>query len=242
MMRAATSLLLLLALGTLRAQIGVTTFGMQVKPVVPLAYFDPSISLERPSLKGQVDLTGGMAFGMLIRFGLTNSISLETGINQIQRRYRFNLANDTSGYFAEERLRFVGYEIPLTAMVFIRLGERSYMNAAMGFSLDAYPSDAQKDVTRGRIYMYRRNWAQFGVVGNMGVEYRTERSGIIYLGGTFHRPFNDMAVADLTYYGPNFFPYDMRGVLNGGYVTVDLRYYFHEEPDRNKVRRRRESP
>jgi hypothetical protein len=219
-------------------QAGVATVGIQVKPVVPLSFFDPVVPLEKGALRGHVTLTGGYAFGMSVRVGLTNTISLETGILQIQRNYRYALLNDTSGYADSAAFRYVGYEIPLTALANIRLGERMWMNAAIGFSLDAYPSDVQKDVERGRIYVYRNNWAQFGALANLGVEYRSERSGYFYLGGSFHRPFGSIAVADLTYYGPTFFPYTVRGELDGGYLTLDVRYYFHEDPDRTRVRRR----
>ena len=218
------------------AQVGVTTLGIQVKPVIPLAYFDPLTTLNAPELQGTVELTGGMSFGMSIRVGLTNMISLETGIGQITRRYDFTISNDTSGYSDGDQVRYVGYEVPITGLFNIRLGERTWMNAAMGFSFGFYPSDAQRDVEYGRIYIFRNSWAQLGVLGNLGVEYRTERSGTFYLGATYHRPFNDMATAELTYYTANFFPYSMRGGLNGSYLTVDLRYYFHEDPER--VRRK----
>lgn len=214
------------------AQQGVTTFGMQVKPVFPLPYFDPVVNLEQPHLTGKIELTGGFAFGMSVRVGLTKTISIETGLGQIKRRYSFSMANDTSGYSESSEVRYIGYELPINALVHIRLGEKTYMNTSLGFAADFYPSDVQQDIEEGRIYLFRKNWAQLAVLGNIGVEYRTYKSGIFYLGATFHRPFNTMAVADLTYYGPNFFPYTMRGDLNGSYLTVDLRYYFHEDPER----------
>lgn len=221
-------------------QQGVTTFGLQVKPVFALPYFETLTEMRRPNLTGSVELNGGLAFGMSVRVGLTRTISLETGIGQIQRRYTFGLVNDTSGYREQGRVRYVGYEIPLTALAYIRTGERTYMNAALGFSLDMYPSDVQQELEEGFIYMYRNRWAQIGVVGNLGWEYRTEKSGILYIGATFHRPFGDMAVADLTYWDVNrsYFPYRMRSALNGSYVTADLRYYFHEDPTRVRQRRR----
>ena len=220
------------------AQAGVTTLGIQVKPVVPLDLFDPVVELERDQLSGTVELTGGYAFGMSVRVGVSNTISFETGISQVQRNYRYTLLNDTSGYSATERFRYVGYEVPVVALAYIRLGERLWMNAALGFSFDAYPSDVQKDVEQGRIYVFRNNWAQFATLANLGVEYRTEGSGYFYLGASFHRPFGSIAVADLTYYGQNFFPYTMRGTLDGSYLTLDLRYYFHEDPDRMRTRRK----
>lgn len=221
------------------AQAGVTTFGIQVKPVIPLEYFDPSITVEREYLTGTIELTGGYSFGMNVRVGISNTISVETGISQINRNYRFGLVNDTSGYDDGASFRYIGYEIPVVALVYIRLGERAWMNAALGFSLDLYPSDVQKDIDYGRVYVFRNNWAQFGALANLGVEYRTERSGYFYLGGSFHRPFGEMAFADLTYYGPSFFPYTMRTPLDGSYLTLDLRYYFHEDPEKRKAKPKR---
>lgn len=222
------------------AQQGVTTFGLQVKPVFALPYFDPLTEMRAPALTGTVELQGGMVYGMSIRVGLTQMISIETGIGQIQRRYTFGLANDTMGYREEGQVRYVGYEIPLTALAYIRTGERSYMNAALGFSADLYPSDVTQQLNGGYIYMYRNQWAQLGIVGNVGWEYRTAKSGIFYLGATFHRPFGDMAVADLTFWDERnrLYPYHrLRGGLSGSYVTADLRYYFHEDPSR--VRRKK---
>jgi hypothetical protein len=220
------------------AQGGLTHFGLQVKPVIPLDYFDPLVTIEMPSVRGEVELKGGFSFGMSVRVGITNTIAMETGISQIRRAYDFSIVNDTNGYSGSSRVRFTGYEIPVTGLVYIRLGERTWMNTAMGVSIDIYPSDVQRDVEQGRIYIYRHNWARFGVLANLGVEYRTENSGTFYLGGSFHRPFNDMATAELTYYGPQFYPYTMRNVLDGSYLTLDLRYYFHEDPERSEMRRK----
>jgi hypothetical protein len=46
-----------------------------------------------------------------------------------------------------------------------------------------------------------------------------------------------MAKADLTWYDRTFFGTTMSTFLNGGYVTLDARYFFHEDPD--KIQRRR---
>lgn len=221
------------------AQSGVTTFGIQAKPVLPFFFFEPLTEFERPAIRSSLELEGGFAFGMVIRTGLTRTVSIETGINQITRRYRFELANDTNGYSGRGNVRFVGYEIPVLALVYIRLGERFWMNNAMGFSADMYPSDATTVLDRSQAYLFRRNWIQFGVVGNIGVEYRSERSGYFYLGATFHRPFNDMAQADVTWYDGNFAPYRITKNLDGSYLTVDLRYFFHEDPDKARLRRAR---
>jgi hypothetical protein len=77
------------------------------------------------------------------------------------------------------------------------------------------------------------------VVGNVGVEYRSERSGYFYLGATYHRPFNEMATADLTWYDAIFFPTTLRTALDGSYLTLDVRYFFHEAPDKTRTRKGR---
>lgn len=55
-------------------------------------------------------------------------------------------------------------------------------------------------------------------------------SGYFYLGATFHRPFGEMAKADVTWLDryTGLTPYRMSTFLSGSYLTVDLRYYFHE--------------
>lgn len=221
------------------AQRGVTTLGMQVKPVLALEYFDPTANEEIEHVKYSLELEGGLAFGMNVRVGLTNTISLETGLGQIQRRYSFTVQNDTSGYAETGRVRYVGYELPVMGLVFIRLGENTFMNTALGASLDFYPSDAEGYLAEGQVRIFRKNWAQASMIGNLGVEYRTYKSGTFYLGATYHRPFNDMAVADMTwrYPGPPAIStYTVRTSLNGSYVTVDIRYYFHEDPVRRGER------
>ena len=213
-----------------------------MKPVIPLDFFDPLTKVGEPPLSGSVELTGGYAFGMLVRTGITKSVSLEVGIDQIQRRYDFRIVNDTAGYDDGEKLRWVGYEIPVVGLVYVRLGERTWMNNAIGFSVDMYPSDATRDIVDGRGYLFRKNWAQAAVVGNLGFEYRTLKSGYFYLGATYHRPFGTMAVAELSWYDQNLFAHPIRAELNGAYLTLDLRYFFYEKPDKGKVFRGNTAP
>lgn len=233
------ALLVLFGLGDVCGQVGVTTFGLQVKPVIPFGFFENKRVLEQDHLTATLDLNGGMAYGMLVRHGITRSISLEVGLDQITRRYDFSIANDTSGYDDAGSVRFIGFELPITCLVYIRLGEKTWMNNALGASVDFYPSDAHRELENAQAYLFRRNWAQFAVVGNIGVEYRTDKSGYFYLGATYHRPFGDMAQADATWLDryAGFRPYRMITRLSGSYLTVDLRYFFHEDPDKARVRR-----
>lgn len=220
----------------LRAQEGLSTLGIQLKPVFPLSFFDPVTLFDRAPLRGSVELTGGFAFGMSVRAGITRTISLETGIGQIDRRYRVGLWNDSTGYAGTDELRFTGYEIPLLALVYVRLGERSWMNNALGVSADIFPTDAQRLLEDTRFYFARRGWLLPGVVANMGVEYRTYKSGWFYGGLTYHRPFGDLATAEFTWYGADNLGRTIRSRIGGSYLTIDLRYYFHADPDRPRRR------
>jgi hypothetical protein len=209
----APALLLFATLQTAQAQLGVTTFGIQLKPVIPFGFFDPVTTLEQGTLASTVELKGGMAFGMVVRTGLTKAISLEVGIDQITRRYDVTLSNDTNAYNGSTQIRFVGYEVPVTCLVYIRLGEKTWMNNALGLSMDFYPSDAVRNFDAGQVYYYRRNWAQ--------------------------RPFQDLALAEVIWTDQyqNYRPYSMSKFISGSYLTVDLRYYFHEDPDKDSLLR-----
>lgn len=234
-------ILLVLGFGPAWAQQGVTTFGLQVKPVIPFGVFERETTIDRSPLAATLELRGGLAYGMVVRTGLSKSISLEVGLSQITRRYDFGMTNDTNGYADQGSVRFVGYELPVTCLVYIRLGERSWMNNALGFSVDMYPGDAKKELPLAQAYLFRRNWAQAGVVGNIGVEYRTDNSGYFYLGATFHRPFGAMAQADVTWLDryAGYRPYKLTTDLSGAYLTVDFRYFFHENPDKARLRKAR---
>lgn len=233
---AALTVMVVLLLGSTpaRAQQGVTTFGIQLKPVIPFAFFEPVTTVVREDLQATLELQGGLSFGMLVRTGITKSVSLEVGIDQITRRYDFHMVNDTNGYDDEGALRYVGYEVPVMCLIYIRLGERTWMNNALGFSLDLYPGDVKKELSYAQAYLFRRNWAQMGVVGNLGVEYRSKNSGYFYIGATFHRPFGDMAQFNATWLDryQGLRPYTMTAPLSGSYLTLDLRYFFHEDPER----------
>ena len=220
------------------AQQGLTTFGLQIKPVIPLEYFDPLVEFQHSEfLRGSYELEGGRAFGMSIRAGLTKSITLETGITQIRRRYRWKVINDTAGFASESIVRWTGYEIPVRGLVYIRLGERTWMNNALGFSFDMYPTNVASSEIDAQAFIARQRWVQMAVEGNVGFEYRTPESGTVYVGLTYHRPFNTNAIGQLVWVTRQGLPITFQEDLIGTYLTLDLRYFFHEDPDRKRLRR-----
>lgn len=219
----------------LLAQEGLTTFGLQIKPLIPLDYFDPLVELEySEDLYGSFELTGGRAFGMSVRAGITKSITLETGITQIRRRYEWSLNNDSTNFKSGGVIRLTGYEIPVRGLIYIRLGERTYINNALGFSFDMYPSNVASTEVDAQAFIARSRWVQMAIEGNLGCEYRTQESGTFYAGLTYHRPFNTNSIGQLIWVNSLGLPTSFQEDLIGTYLTLDLRYFFHEKAEKRK--------
>jgi hypothetical protein len=228
------------------AQERVTTFGVQFKPLLPSTLLGTGL-VEGQGVENlySVQQRVGYSFGGVVRKGFTKWLSLETGISYVRRNYEARLASANSNFADSTKFRIIGYEIPVSALVFVRLSENVYMDGAFGLALDMYPSDVQSDGRNGSFYQrsYRNSWSKssevmpwlnLGLMANVGFEYRTENRGYFYLGASYHLPFRP------TY--NSFFIYDRNSVseeamvqLSGNYLTLDLKYFFHEEPEKRKI-------
>ncbi|MFN9801402.1 MAG: hypothetical protein ACK54P_15400, partial [Bacteroidota bacterium] len=132
---------------------------------------------------------------------------------------------------------------PLQGLVYVRLGKQLWMNASGGVCLDMYPSDIATSTSVRRDTMvydfsqdtFRRRWIQVAILANYGFEWRTRKSGFLYLGASFHRPFQEIAYTKSTV-TINTNPSSVVYELAGSYLTVDLRYFFHEDPQRRKAK------
>ena len=223
------------------SQKDVTTFGVQVKPIVPSKFFNSGAqTMSHEYLT--VDMTPklGWNFGMLMRMGFTDMFSLETGINVVRRNYNLNAYDAEFDTNLELDYTFAGYEVPVQMLVYVKLGNQFWMNASGGVSFDTYPSDAfsTNDAVVDTLVLdieqrtFRRSWVQMALLANYGFEYRTKDKGYWYLGASYHRPFSDMATTEVIYVR-NTVPEVVSANLSGSYLTVDLRYFFHEDPERN---------
>lgn len=226
-------------------QKNVTTFGIQLKPLISSKFFDSGgqdIYGETYNLNVQPKL--GFNFGMLMRKGYTDNISLEAGINMVRRNFELTAMDFQYDLISKMKFSFVGYEIPIQGLLYVRLGKQMFMNAAGGLSFDFYPSSAYSVISaRQDTLNYsleqlsrRTTWTQISVIANIGFEYRTKDKGYFYLGASLHRSFNDIAATTVTY-EVNRFQENLYLSLNGNYLTFDIRYFFFEEPER-KVRKK----
>lgn len=210
------------------SQQGVITFGLQYKPILPFKILNVSDSpLEGIGLEGTISPTLGHNFGAVIRRGFTKNISLETGINYNLRNFRVDATLDDT---LDGVLNFgvVTYEIPIQGLVYVRLSEQFYMNVATGFSINFRASDVgtfseDKNFSAlGRIQI-----VNLAYVANIGFEYRTKKSGYFYLGATLTNPFRPLGLVQVK---SEVLLNSKTALadLSGNYISVDLRYFFHE--------------
>src|SRR3569832_497302 len=208
----------------------ITTVGIQVKPIFPVSFLGTGTqTMDEDSVHFDIALKGGFSAGMLIRKGITNLIALEAGINYVKRTYKFNI-NETS-YSASSVYRIIGYEIPVSFLVYIRLGEQLFMNASMGASVDMYASNVQSASDKYSVLTVRNHTFQPAVISNIGWEYRTPKAGFFYIGASFHRPFTYEFVSRI-HYKRTVNEKEFFNTMSGSYLTVDFRYFFHEDPEK----------
>jgi hypothetical protein len=231
-------LISLICLPNLFAQEKVTTFGIQLKPIIPVEFFNAG---KQEKVRNNITYINqpkfGMSFGMVIRRGLTKTLSLETGLNFLKRNYDLSINDVDSSFSSESDFSIVNYEIPVLLLVYVRLGRNTFMNVAGGGSIDIYPTPLFVQDETFANAVNRTGWVQPSLLANIGWEYRTEKSGYIYLGASLHRPFTSIFTEYVTYKGVNGDRLEEETFdLTGSYFTIDLRYFFHEEEQEKRVK------
>jgi len=223
-----------------QAQERVTTVGLQFKPMLPVTYLNADQSV---ITSGVVDLnlnnTFGYAAGMSIRHGLTDRFAVESGLGYVRRNYSLVVDDDRLNLLDTVSYSIIGYEIPTMGLVYIQLSREIFMNAAFGFSFDFYPTDVGARSEYTEVLSLRRSWVKASLLANLGWEFRTRKSGVFYLGGSFHRPFGFTYRSRVIYDDGADLTTEFID-LSGIYLTVDLRYYFHEKaaPKNEQTKRR----
>lgn len=224
----------------------VTTFGIQVKPLIPSTLLGTGLQASVGEINSyEMQQRVGYSFGGVMRKGFTSWLSLETGISYVRRNFEARAINPSADLSDTTRFRIIGYEIPISGLVFVQLSKNIFMDGALGMALDMFPSDVQSNGRNSTFYQrsFRNSWSKskevmpwlnLGLIANVGFEYRTEKSGYFYFGGSYHLPFKPSY--------NSFFIYDLNGVeeeglmqLSGNYLTLDLKYFFHEEPKEAEI-------
>ena len=217
-------------------------FGLQFKPIVPT---EVTRTLQESFVQNDITYVNkqrnGYALGMYMRKSFNKRYAIETGINYVVRKYRTTINVPDSVPLSDSLdFRIVGYEIPVTGLIFVKLGEQLYMNNAFGLSFNMFPSDV---AAGNQVYQQigrKQGWLQPALLANHGYEFRSKKSGIFYLGATLQLPFWDMYRLTTNYrQEPRNESTPSR--LNGTYFTIDLRYAFHEEAEKkSQLNKRRD--
>jgi len=233
-------LLLLISSSYSFAQKDVTTFGIQIKPIIPSNLFQAGDeSVIRNDIEYHVNQRVGYSFGGVIRRGVTDWFSMETGISYVRRNFRTRFTHE--GFPSDTMdFRVIGYEIPVMGMVYVKLADQVFMDAAFGVSMDMFPTNvgtrSEPDFSQLSV---RRRWIQSGLLANVGWEFRTKEKGYFYVGASYHRPFQSIYLTRL-YYRNDIDPEPAQLGISGNYLTIDLRYFFHEDPQKREKKEKRD--
>ncbi len=235
------SILFLISSTLVFSQKQITTVGLQFKPIINTSFMGTGPqSQQLGDINFKITPKSGYSAGMVIRKGFNEQFSLETGINFSKRKYGLRIHEDSTGFVGNSEFKYIIYEIPILGLIYVQLGEQFFMNAAFGTVLNLLPSDWSTHDDYFVHYSLRESWINPSLQANLGFEYRTEKSGYFYFGFSFHRPFSKLTTAWVDY-TETVYPFDEKEVakfdISGNYLTIDLRYFFHEAPQERRGRR-----
>ena len=135
-----------------------------------------------------------------------------------------------SNIYARNDLTFISYDIPINGLVYIQMGRQLFMNASLGLALTFKPTDVGI-LTKpgGSNLFYHTGFANrkagVDINANIGVEYRTKKSGFFYIGGSGRVPLAPLfqLIAQYKYQG---IKNTVKGNVDGSYLSIDVKYFF----------------
>jgi len=208
-------------------------FGLQARILQPSEFLAPRTStLLDGGFTSSLNQKSGFSYGALIRADYTKSISLEVGLNYIQRQFnaQMSFTDSITSISDSNKLTFINYEIPLTGIVKIQMGQKLFAIAGLGPSFTYKPTNvALIDQPGGPHTFYHSGTVKkFGIDLNaqIGFEFRTRKSGIYYIGGAVKVPTGYLFNWGGKYSKQNSSEYFIDFTkVNGAFLAIDLRYY-----------------
>lgn len=206
-------------------------FGIQVRPVFPTRYIGkPETSLTQNEFSTTITQKMGYSFGGTVRAGLTKLLALETGINFTQRHFDLSMSIADSNVFATNTMSFIQYDVPLNGLVYVQLTDQFYMNASLGVAVTFKPTDVGVLTLPGGSHTFTHTGRTYTKTGfdlnaNIGFEFRTEKSGFFYIGGSARVPFKPLfdIIAQYKYQG---YKNTIYGTVDGSFLALDFKYFF----------------
>lgn len=208
-------------------------FGLQVRPILPTRFIgEPVLEQNNDEFYTTFTQRVGYSFGGVVRVGLTRLISLETGLNYNHRNFDINFSIPDSTVQGKNDLSFITYTLPVNGLVYIPLSEQWFMNASLGASLSYNPTN----VGVKSLVDAKKNYHQFTHSGlahkviaelnaNFGFEFRTEKNGFFYIGGSAVVPTSNLFYLKSVYQYEGYSK-EMFDKVDGSYLALDFKYFF----------------
>jgi len=228
------------------AQKGQTTLGLQLKPMFASKFFETGPQrFVGDFLDATLSQKLGWNTGVVIRKGINDMWSIESGISMVQRNFELQFFSERYQVNNVLKYKMVGYEIPVQALIYVQLSPKWFINGSGGVALDFYPSNLYKtgSVMKDSLYIdayaktFRTRWAMLAATANLGFEYRTKDHGYFYMGASYHRPMGDIALTQLRVESKGA-GNDLWMPIGGTYLTLDLRYFLKPDKDGMKQKKR----
>lgn len=205
-------------------------FGFQIRPTFPTRFIgEPNLTLKQNEFETTIAQKMGFSVGATVRAGVTKLIAIETGINFTQRNFDLTMDVADSNIHAENTMRFIEYDIPVNALFYIQLSRKFYMNASLGVNICYKPTNVGVLTLPGGSDSFKHTGivnrkTGFGVNANIGFEYRTEKAGIFYIGGSGRVPFSQLfdIVAQYENQGHEN---KIIGKIDGSFLAIDFKYF-----------------
>ena len=208
-------------------------FGVHYQSVIPNNLTgQKTLLLNKESFSSEITQKMGYSMGATVRFGITELIAFETGINFTKRNFNINMELLDSNLFVSGAPSFIEYNIPLNCLIYIKMNNEWYANASLGVAVVYKPSSIGEQINPegmhsfiydGYVDFRKKIGADFNA--NAGFEYRTKSSGFFYLGGSVRIPFAPLFIM-LTKYQYQGYDLTTLDEVNGSYFSIDLKYFF----------------
>jgi hypothetical protein len=155
-------------------------FGVQAKVVIPSNVTgNGPITVSKNGFTSTITQNIGYSFGGTVRAGITKLIAFETGINFTQRNFSIQMDLADSNITGTNTMGFIQYDIPLNALIYIKLSKRWFANASIGMAVGFKPTNIGVINYPGGLHTithtgYVKSKIGLDINGNFGVEYRTK--------------------------------------------------------------------
>jgi hypothetical protein len=207
-------------------------FGFHYRAIIPMQQMQSGTQAFSDSvLRSSIEPVGGYTFGGIIRYGLTDLISIETGLYYNQRNFKIAATRTDSAISVDQRLRFVQFEIPIQGLIAIKLSKEIYANAALGASILYKPSSVATYINPYDKHEFRQvglvdinDKLGFDIRASAGFELRDKKAGVFFLGATAFIQLQP-AFTFLSRYQYVNFKQAAVGPVNASGFGLDLKYF-----------------